>query len=181
MNKLSILSDEYPKLEKACYIFLVILYSIGAIENIMLSLQVIPCLTTTDFLNLTENYWVSTAWIGNLILTFMEYLYAIPNPVVLFLSCCSIWNVLQFFLTILFLEQLSNRKKVKQRKKALCFTFSFRIVALVFLLVFILFTLNARSTGLAYHYLRLGAAFYGIGNLASLFPLVYGLTSYLFK
>lgn len=181
MNKLSSLSDQYPYLEKLCYLILVGLYTVGAIKNILLSLQVIPCLTTADFLNLTQNNRVASAWIGNLILTFMEYLYATKHPVFLFLSCCSIGDVIQIFLTLLMLEQISDKKGVKQRKKALLLTFILRGIALFLLLVMILLTLNALSTGQAYHTLRLGAALYGIGNLISLLPLIGGLITIITK
>lgn len=175
MNKLSTISDRYSYFEKASYLILFILYCKGAIENIFLSLQVIPCLTTSDFLNLVENAWVASAWIGNIILTFMEYFYTVEHPIYLFLSCCSVANVIQFFATLIMVEQISEKKEVKFRIKALLCTFIVRAVALFLLLVMIVLTLNALSTGQAYHYLRIGAAFYGIGSFISLFPLVCGL------
>ena len=177
MNNLCLVNHNHPHFERFCYFVLTLLFCSSAIRNIMMTLQVIPCTTTPEFMMLTENIWVISSWIGRVIFTFMEYFYAGINPIILVVSCFSVLDVMMIFGTILMLQQYTERKAAVLRKKTLLYSSSIRLIALAALLVFVAFTLLSLTTQEAFSNLRIGTVIYGIGNLFSIVPLLVGIFS----
>ena len=178
MENLSSFISCHRTVEKIISIILNTLFRIGCLFSVMMAWQIIQCQGTSDFLILFDNFWVQYSFLGHSIFQFFQYYYSEVPLFFLVASCFRFFDVVLFFLSLIYLFQISEDSYFRARQQWWLVQLSFALMTTLVMIFFVFLALNSKTTAKGFDYLVQGAITYGLLNLGLLVMNFIGIKSF---